>query len=241
MVARYQTKLLAKNEVALGTMQFFFERPEAFEYKSGQHITLRLINPPQTDEEGNNRIFSLTSAPYEEDLSIATRMRETAFKNSLKAMSLQTIIDMDGPSGSMVLHQESSKAAVFLAGGIGITPFISMVKDASHEKLTHKIFLFYSNRRPEDTAYLEDLQKLEKENPNFKLIATMTEKEKSSHQWNGETDYITKEMLQKYVGDLSLPIYYVAGPPQMTEAMKKMLAEAGVLDDNIRSEDFTGY
>lgn len=236
-----KTTLQRKEPVAEGTMAFYFSKPAGFEYKSGQSIDLYEKNPPETDAEGNKRAFSLTSAPHEDFLSITTRMRDTAFKRVLKVMSEGTELELDGPFGEMVLHNDISKPAVILAGGIGITPFYSMAKDAAERKLPHKIFLFYSNRRPEDTAFLKELKELERLNPNFKLIATMTEMEKSSELWEGETGYITKDMVLKYVPEAEAAIGYMAGPPAMVAAMRKLLNEVGVNDDYIRSEEFTGY
>jgi len=128
---------------------------------------------------------------------------------------------------------------VLLMGGIGITPARSIVFQAAHEKKTHKIFLFYSNRRPEDATFLKELQDIQ--NPNYTFVPTMTEAEKSKEEWTGERGYITKELISKYIGDLQKPIYYIAGPQPMVMAMKKLLNDAGVDDDNIRSEEFTGY
>jgi ferredoxin-NADP reductase len=112
---------------------------------------------------------------------------------------------------------------------------------AAKDKLPHRLYLFYANRRPEVTAFLEELLELERENPNYKLIATMNEIEKSAHRWQGETGFITKEMLSKYLNELEGPIYYIAGPPAMVTAMQKMLNEAGINDDDIRTESFSGY
>lgn len=235
------THLIKKEEVATGTMAFYFEKPIGFEYKSGQSIDLFLIDPPETDAEGNKRAFSLITAPYEDHIGITTRLRDTAFKRVLKDLPEGSELNVDGPFGSMTLHNDTSKSAVILAGGIGITPFYSMAKNAAHNKLPHKIFLFYSNRRPEDTAFLNELTELAKHNPNFTLIATMTEMEKSTQEWNGETGYITKEMVAKYVPDLTNSIGYAAGPPTMVAAMRKLLNESGVDDDNIRTEEFEGY
>ncbi len=128
-----------------------------------------------------------------------------------------------------------------MAGGIGITPFYSMVKDTAHRKLPHKIFLFYSNRRPEDSAFVRELASLEHENLNYRFIGTMTEMEKSKFPWAGEKGYITKDMMLYYIKDLAKPIYYLAGPPQMVLAMRKLLDDAGVDSDNVRSEEFAGY
>src|SRR5258708_14324050 len=107
-------------------------------------------------------------------MEIAPRMRDTAFKRVLKPMPPGTPITIDGPMGSMTLQNDSSRPAVFLAGGIGITPFISMARRAAHEKLPHKIFLFYSNHKPADAPFLRELTDLQNENHNYKLIATMT-------------------------------------------------------------------
>jgi ferredoxin-NADP reductase len=103
------------------------------------------------------------------------------------------------------------------------------------------LYLFYSNRRPEDAPFVEVLQNLEKTNPNFRFIATMTEMSRSKKTWNGETGRINKEMLSKYLNDLRGPIYYIAGPPAMVSGLRKMLVASGVDEDDIRTEEFAGY
>src|SRR5215470_19623875 len=234
-------KLLSRVEVAEGTMAFQFERPPGFEFRPGQSADLTLLNPPETDSEGNTRTFSIASAPFEDQLMFATRMRDTAFKRSLKKMPLGTVVKMDSAMGSFTLHKNSAKPAVFLAGGIGVTPFSSIVRQADHDRVPHKLYLFYSNRRPEDAPFVEVLQNLEKTNPQFRFIATMTEMRRSKKTWNGETGRIDQEMLSKYLNELRGPIYYVAGPPALVSGMRKMLVASGVDEDEIRSDEFSGY
>jgi ferredoxin-NADP reductase len=237
----YKTKLKRKEEIATGTMAFHLEKPEGFAFKAGQFADYTLINPIETDAEGNTRGFSLASAPYENDLMFATRMRDTAFKRVLRAMEIGTEIALDAPYGSFTLHNNTRIPAVFLTGGIGVTPVRSIVLQAAHDNLPHNIFLFFSNRRPEDAAFLDELTEAQKKNPNYTLVGTMTEMQSSARKWDGETGYITKVMLVQYLGDLTLPIYYVAGPSSIVSAMRKTLNEAGVNDDNIRTEEFSGY
>ena len=234
-------KLKDHKEVAEGTMAFFFERPAGFEFAGGQSIDLTLLKPPETDAEGNTRSFSLASAPYEPDLMVATRLRDTAFKLVLRKIQPGVEVQVEGPFGSLTLHKKVARPAVILAGGIGITPFRSMLYQATKVNSGHRLFLFYSNRRPEDAAFLSDLQELAKQHSNLTLVATMTGLEKSKVPWSGETGFINKEMLVKYVGDLAGPIYYAAGPPVLVAAMRQMLSGAGVDEDDIRSEDFSGY
>jgi ferredoxin-NADP reductase len=235
----YRIKLQDKRQVAEGTMAFYFEKPAEFIYKPGQYCGWTLIDAPETDAEGNSRNFSLASAPHEGFLMIATRMRDTAFKRTLRAMPSGAEIEIRGPMGTLTLHGDATRPAVFLAGGIGITPFRSIVLDAAYNKLPHKIFLFHSNRRPQDAPFLESLRKVL--NPNCVLVGTMTQMEESTQTWGGETGHITKEMLAKYVGDLSLPIYYVAGPPAMLKSLQQVLFDAGVNDSQIKIEEFEGY
>ena len=172
---------------------------------------------------------------------MATRMRDTAFKRVLGAMSIGSQVMIWGPFGNLVLHNNQPRVAVFLAGGIGITPFRSMLVHAANKKLPHRIFLFYSNRRPEDATFLEELQALNGKNQNFTLIATMTDMEKSHRSWNGKTSLISKPILLRYLKDALSPIYYIAGPPRMVQGLHTILTEIGVDDDDIRCKEFAGY
>ena len=237
----YKVKLKCKREIAEGTMAFHFEKPAGFVYKAGQFADCTLINPAETDAEGNTRAFSLASAPYEDDLMVATRMRDTAFKRVLKTMEPGTEVTLDAPHGAFTLHNNASVPAVFLTGGIGVTPVRSIILQAIHYKLSHRILVFYSNRKPEDAAFLNDLMESHDTNLNYTFVGTMTQMEKSSRKWHGETGVISRAMLLKFIDDLTLPIYYIDGPPAMVNAMRQILNEAGVDDDDIRTEEFSGY
>ena len=235
------SKLAGRQEIAEGTMAFRFEKPPGWTFQAGQAIDITLLEPSQTDAEGNTRTFTIASAPYEEDLMVATRMRDTAFKRVLKAMPVGAPVQLEEPFGELTLHSDAARTAVFLAGGIGITPFRSIACSAAKEHLPHRIFLFYSNRRPEDAPFLAELQALEKENPNFKLIASMTEMEKSRRPWHGETGMIGKEMLATYLKDAASPVYYIAGPPEMVKGLHMTVHQSGVEESDIRTEEFSGY
>jgi len=235
------SKLVSRHEVAERTTAFRFEKPSNWTFKAGQFLEMTLLDPSETDAEGNARTFSIASAPHEETLMVATRMRNTAFKRVLNKMPPGSAVKIEGPSGSLILHNNEKRTAVFLAGGIGITPFRSIVFRAAKEKLPHRIFLFYSNRRPEDAPFLDEMQALERENPNYNLVASMTEMAKSHQSWHGEIGLIDREMLLRYLKDAISPIYYVAGPTEMVKGLHTMINEAGVDDDNIRAEEFAGY
>jgi ferredoxin-NADP reductase len=237
----YRPKLLDRVEVAERTMAFYFEKPPGFDFKPGQHADLTLLDPPESDSEGNVRTFSIASAPFEEQLLFATRMRDTAFKRSLKKVPLGTAVKMESAMGSFTLHKNRTKPAVFLAGGIGITPFFSIVRQADRDRLEQQLYLFYSNRRPEDAPFLETLQKLEQTNANFRFIAMMTDMPLSKTTWNGETGTIDEQMLSRHLSNLRGPIYYIAGPPAMVAGITKMLVTSGVDEDEIRTEEFAGY
>ena len=172
---------------------------------------------------------------------IATRMRNTAFKRILRKSKHGALVRIRGPFGSLTLHDDATRPGVFLAGGIGITPFRSIVLQSTQFKGAHRLFLFYSNRHVEDAAFLDELKRCERSNPNFKCIATVTKPSESKRQWDGEMGYVNKTMLLKFIHDLQEPIYYIAGPPGMVLSMQGELNAAGVLSDHIRAEQFAGY
>lgn len=138
----FLAKLKSREDVAEGTMAFRFEKRASFAFTAGQFIDIDLLAPSETDAEGNTRGFSVSSAPYEDTIMITTRLRDTAFKRVLKTMPLDTEVKIEGPFGNLRLHNDVKRAAVFLAGGIGITPFRSILLDAANRKLPHRLFSF---------------------------------------------------------------------------------------------------
>jgi ferredoxin-NADP reductase len=131
----FTCKLKDRKEVAEDTMSFRFEKPSGWAFKAGQYLDMTLLDPSETDSEGNVRSFSIASAPHEETLLVATRMRDTAFKRVLRTMPFGTAVKIEGPSGDFILQNDFTRTAVFLAGGIGITPFRSIVHWAAKDKL----------------------------------------------------------------------------------------------------------
>lgn len=240
-MSTHQTKLQGREAVARQTMAFHFDKPAGFSFKPGQAIDVVLREAPGTDAQSARHTFSIVSAPFENALVVATRMRDTAFKRALGALPIGAGIAIEGPFGSLTLHSDRARPAVFIAGGIGITPFMSIVRQAVHDGLRQRLVLLYSNHRPEDAAYLAELQVLERHNPNVRLTATMTLMGDSSQAWSGPRGQIDEALLRRAAAELAQPIYYVAGPPGMVEAMRQTLNDTGVNDDDIRSEEFFGY
>ncbi len=199
-----------------------------------------MIDPKEMDAEGPVRTFSIVSAPHEPYLMFATRMRDSAFKRALKNAPAEMELAWDGPYGSFILHHNPAKPAIFLAGGIGVTPFMSMVKHAAHDKLPHHIYLFHSNHKPEDAPFLTDLKEFDEQNPNIHYIPTMTDLE-PHHAWNGETGIIDWNLIARNVPKAQEPIYYLAGPAEFVTAMRDMLKNSGADEDSIRFEEFAGY
>jgi len=240
-MSTYQSTLSGRTEVAKGTMAFWFKKPHDFVFKAGQYIDLTLSGSPSGSSSGPTHTFSIASSPFDEDVVVTTRMRNTAFKRDLSLLPIGAGVRIEGPMGSFTLHNNTARSAVFLAGGIGIAPFLSMVSYATGEKLRHPIVLFYANRCLEDAAFMDALWKLERANPRFRLVPTLTRMANDGGGWKGKTGHISPEMLSRQLGILRGPIYYIAGPPTMVAATRRTLTEVGVDEDDIRTEEFAGY
>jgi ferredoxin-NADP reductase len=237
----FMAKLTDRREVAYGTMAFYFDKPADWTFEAGQFVDITLLKPTETDSEGDTRHFSIASAPFEDTLMIATRMRDSAFKRVLKTLPLGTEVKIEGPFGSLRLHNNAARPAVVLSGGIGITPFRSILLQAAKAKRSHQIFFFYTNCRPEDAPFLDDMRRLERETPSFTFVPTMTEMDKSHLPWDGERGRIDQQLLARYLQGIPSAIYYVTGPPGMVNGLRTLLRASGVDADNIRTEEFTGY
>lgn len=231
MATTYDVKLLKRTEIAEGTLEFTIEKPAGFEYRAGQFGDMVL--PPSTglDESNNKHGFSFVSAPYEDTLRMATRMRPSKFKLAAAEIQEGTMIQLLALWGDFILHKNADVPAVFLIGGIGITPVRSIIAQATHDKLPHKITLIYANRTQARAAYHEDLQTLAAENPNFTYVPVITSTE----------GHVNADTIRKHVPDIVAPRFYLAGPEGMVKSMRQLLVEVGADEDNIRTEEFEGY
>jgi ferredoxin-NADP reductase len=237
----FQSALVSREMVAERTMSFRFAKPADWSYHAGQFVDITLLDPPETDAEGNTRGFSISSAPREGVITITTRLRDTAFKRVLQRVPLGTEVRMEGPFGDLRLHH-ADRPAVLLAGGIGITPFRSILVEAiGGGPLPYRVVLFHANRRPEDAPFAEELRALERADPNLAFVPTMTPVDGSSPAWGGERGHIDAAMLGRHLDGVSNPIFYIAGPAGMVQASRTMLVALGVDEDDIRTEEFTGY
>lgn len=236
----FETPLIRRDLVADRTMSFRFTKPRAWSYRAGQFVDITLLDPPETDAEGNLRGFSISSAPREEVITITTRLRDTAFKRVLQRMPPGTNVRIEGPFGDLRLHH-AARPAVLLAGGIGITPFRSiLVETIGGGGLPYPVVLFHANRRPEDAAFADEFRSLMRRDPNLTFVPTMTAPDLAD-AWKGERGHIDAAMLHRHMDGLVDPIFYIAGPPGMVQALRAMLIASGVDGDDVRIEEFTGY
>lgn len=231
-------KLIAREEIARQTVQFSFAKPAGFDFKPGQYGGFTLINPSITDARGITRRFSFLSTPQDETLMIATRLLDSAYKKVLMTMPLGSEIKFAGPTGNFTLHDDPSIPAVFIAGGIGIAPFYSMIRAAIAAQRTQSLLLLYGNQTRADAPFLLELQTLAHSHPHFKCVPVLAMPEAD---WQGETGWINAALIQKYVKDLTNPIFYVCGSPVMVTTLQETLAELEIAAEQIRIEDFTGY
>lgn len=234
-----KARILEKKEIATGTLQVTYDLMGGdLSFKSGQYFFITLINPSFNDERGSRRHFSAITSPNQKgSISMATRITESAFKKSLLKLPVGTEVEVGPVAGVFTLPEDTSIPLVWISGGIGITPFMSMLRYIYEEKLPYKITLIYSNRNRASTVFLEELQTLEKSIPNFKLILSMTD----DSEWGGEKRMVDANFIKEYLADINSYKYMVVGPPGMVSALWKALIEAGVSSGNIRKENFTGY
>jgi ferredoxin-NADP reductase len=237
----YQITLMRRERIARDTMAIWFDTDGAnYQFRAGQHADFAFLQPSPEHARDNSRTFSLANSPEDKgQIMIALRMRQTAFKTALQAAPLGTKLQVSRPRGSFALHADVTRHAVFLAGGIGITPVRSILRWAAQERLPHKLYLFYSNRHLEDAAFLEEFEDLATQNPCFRFIPTLTGVE--SPVWHYEHGPIDRSLLARYLDGRNEPVYYAAGPSGMVAAMASLLRGSGVSDDDLKTEEFGDY
>ena len=231
--------LVDHKEVAERTSAFTFEvQGSRLEFSAGQTCDLTLTDPSGTGED-EIHTFSIASPPFEPLLTFATRLTGSAFKRALMALPLGSAIEIEGPFGSFTLHDEVERPTVFLAGGVGVTPFRSMLLTAFSQKRPAPLTLVCSNRNARGTPFLREIEQWARDVPNFRLVATLTEPE-PSEAWTHEVGRVDAGFLKLHLTDRDA-IHYISGPTAFVAAAQAALGSLGVAARDIRTEVFTGY
>ena len=228
-----------KREVAKGTLLVVFDlQGEELDFRPGQYFWVELPDRGHNDDKGLRRHISVVTSPTERGvLGLCTRLRDTAFKQTLAELEVGDEVDVEPPKGDYRLPEDTSKEYVFVAGGIGITVFRSMLRYIADTGEPYRVTLVYSNRDRESTPFLDELVELERTLPGFRLVLTMTEDE----GWDDESRRISADMLRDHLGELGSRTYLVAGPPPMVEGVVEELQRAGVPEEQILPDRFSGY
>jgi len=220
---------------------FFFDKSGVdFPYTAGAYVRVT-IEKDYEDERGKFRFFSASSAPSEHELMITTRIIQSEFKKQLQSLKPGDRVKFTGPLGRFLLNEEDSRPHVFIGGGIGVTPFRSMIAEAYNKKLPNNFTLFCSYSTVEDIVYQQYFTKIASEYEQFTYVPTVTHPEESKIVWHGETGRLNSQMIQKYIPDIHAAVYFIAGPATMVEALKKIITDMGVHEANIMIENFPGY
>ncbi len=235
-----RSQIKVKQEVAKQTLLVVFDLlGEEVEFRPGQYFWVELPNIGYDDERGLRRHISIVTSPNEPGvLGLATRLRDTAFKKTLAELDVGAEVDVEEPKGDFSLPMETDRPYAFIAGGIGITVFRSMLRYIVEEGLPHRVTLVYSNRDRESTAFLDELQAMDHENENISVVFVMTDEP----EWEGEKRRVDANVLADHLeGELGDYVYIAAGPPGMVDAMESVLSDAGVPEEQVLVQRFAGY
>jgi ferredoxin-NADP reductase len=211
-----------------------FPRPPEFSYKPGQFFYVAL----KQDEKELNKHFSFSSSPTQDGfIEFTKRLTDHEYSMALKAAKVGDWARINGPYGEFTFEGEYPKIAL-LAGGIGVTPFISICKNATDKRLESQISLFLGCRSDNDIPFRRELEDMQQVNKNLKLHFVVNQ---ASPDWKGATGIITAEMIQKELPDYKDNVFYSCGPPGMVTAMEKLIDSIGLPKAQLKLEYFTGY
>lgn len=231
---RYELSFIKKLKKAKDVYSFHFQKPINLKFNPGQYfkINLTIDNP---DDRGTSRYFTISSSPNEQDLVITTKIFNSSFKNKLHSLKKGEKVNFFGPIGYFDVNFNNKIKKVFLAGGIGITPFRSILK--SLENSNSDVILISSHSKKEDLIFEEELKLLEKSNKNLNVHFTITQEKINSYH----NERISRSLIEKLIPDYLNAEYFIVGTIAMEEELLNLIVEMGVDRERIFTENFTGY
>jgi ferredoxin-NADP reductase len=233
-----QATVAETREVAEGTLFVRFAVEGYPDFRPGAYFWVELPDRGHADEKGLRRHISLATSPTEKGfVGLATRIRDSAFKRTLAELEVGDEVQVEEPKGSFLLPEDTAEEYVFVAGGIGISVFRSMLRYIADTGAPYRVTLVYSNRDAASTAFLDELEELESRLEGLRVVLVMTD----DPTWEGETRQLDADVLAELVGGLEGKTFLVAGPPQMAEAVSESLQSAGLPEDSVLTDSFSGY
>jgi ferredoxin-NADP reductase len=213
---------------------FRFPRPETLNYKPGQFLFITI----KAGGKELSKHFSISSSPTEKThIEFTKKLSESEFSTALKALKEGDWARIDAPYGKFTFEGEHEKIGL-LAGGIGITPLMSICKYCTDKRLNTKITLLYGNRTENDIAFRRELETMQEQNANLKVVFILNE---ANSEWRGATGIIDAEMVKKEIPDYKEAVFYTCGPPAMVETMGKLVEKLGLPKTQLNREYFAGY
>ncbi len=224
-----QLKLLEKHDEAAGIKTFIFENSENIFWKAGQYFRYKIENP-SPDEKGIQRYFTNAAAPYENRIQISTRFMDpiSTFKQDLDKIAIGSTIQASGPFGDFTLEDPADHEFIFIAGGIGITPFRSILLQLDNNKKPFRITLIYANR-DQNIIFNSEFSGILERNSGFQFITAI------------DPVRVDENFLNEKIPDLTNKIYYISGPEPMVKGVEDTLAKMGITEDKIKHDYFPGY
>lgn len=234
-------RLKERRRETADVMTFVFDlRGQTIDFEPGQFLYYELDALDFPDDRGNRRHFSISSSPSEEGIvGFTTKLRGSGFKETLRVAPIGYELTCETPDGEFVMRQgDEERHHVFVAGGIGITPYRSILRYSADSNWPLKVRMLYFNRSSRDIVFRRELEEIARQMPGFSLVSVLTEPEDG---WEGEQGQLDAQLLSRLVPDVRGPSFWVSGPPGMVGAARSLLEEIGVPEENIRTDRFMGY
>jgi glycine betaine catabolism B len=238
--SRYILNLKQKIQLSQDTFEFVFSKPDGLKFTPGQYMEWTLPHK-NIDSRGNRRYFSISSSPIEESLAMTVKFYDfsSSFKKELLNFQVSGRISAAQIAGDFVLPKDLNKPLVFVAGGVGIAPFRSMIRYIADKNLQTDIVLIFTNRSKEDIIYADIFEKAKSN--GVRTIYNLTDTANIPEGWNGEVGYVTPEKIKQLIPDFKNRKYYLSGPLVMVQNFEKTLYQAGVVKNKIITDFFPGY
>lgn len=227
-----------KLQISPDTMDFIFKPPFKLAFEPGQYMEWTLDHP-KPDSRGNGRYFTIASSPTEDTLRLGVKIQENAssYKNAMKNMNKLTPIVASQLAGDFTLPVDKNKKLVFMAGGIGVTPYRSILKYLIDKRERRDIVLFYSNKKSEDIVY-KDIFDQAYTVLGIRTIYSITDTEAVPEGWTGKTGRIDAKTISEEVPDFAERTFYLSGPHGMVTAYEQVLKDMGIPGDKLRKTFF---